>query len=130
MTSSRVVVLATLMFSVAACGGYSAPFTATAPSPAPAPTPGGVASSVVIPAGAETLGNRAYSPDNLSVAAGSTVTWTNTDAIAHTSTSDGRTWNSQTILPGGTFSFTFQNAGTFTYHCTIHPGMIGTVVVQ
>jgi plastocyanin len=118
------------MLSVAACGGYAAPPTSTAPSPAPAPTAGGVVSSVAIPGGAETLGNRAYSPDSLSVATGSTVTWTNTDVIAHTSTSDGNAWNSQTILPGGRFSFTFQTAGTYTYHCTIHPGMVGTVMVQ
>lgn len=130
MSSSRFVVLAAFVLSFAACGGYSAPSTSTAPSPAPAPTPGGVASSVAIVTGAETLGNRAYSPDTLSVAAGSTVTWTNTDAIAHTSTSDGNAWNSQTILPGGKFSFTFQNAGTYSYHCSIHPGMVGTVVVQ
>jgi plastocyanin len=32
--------------------------------------------------------------------------------------------------PGGRFTFTFQNAGTFRYHCTIHPGMVGTVVVR
>jgi plastocyanin len=92
--------------------------------------PGGTASTVAIPSGAESLGNRAYSPDNLSVAVGSTVTWTNTDLVAHTSTSDRSGWDSGTVQPGGRFSFTFQNAGTFAYHCTIHPGMVGTVVVQ
>ena len=63
-------------------------------------------------------------------AAGTTVTWTNTDAVAHTSTSDLPGWNSGVVAPGGQFSFAFQTAGTFAYHCTIHPGMVGTVVVH
>jgi plastocyanin len=80
--------------------------------------------------GASTLGNRAYTPDDLEIAVGTTVTWTNTDSVDHTSTSDGSGWNSGSIAPGGQFSFAFQSAGTFSYHCAIHPGMIGTVVVR
>jgi len=56
--------------------------------------------------------------------------WTNNDTIAHTSTADGGAWNSGTIAAGGTFSRTFTAAGSFPYHCAIHPGMIGTVTVQ
>jgi plastocyanin len=69
-------------------------------------------------------------PDDLNVAVGTTVTWTNTDSVAHTSTSDEAGWNSGSIAPAGQFSVAFQNAGTFSYHCTIHPGMVGTVVVR
>jgi plastocyanin len=69
-------------------------------------------------------------PDELNVTTGTTVTWMNTDRTSHTSTSDESGWNSGTIAPGGRFTFTFQNAGTFRYHCTIHPGMVGTVVVR
>jgi len=69
-------------------------------------------------------------PDDVTIAAGATVTWTNSDSVAHTSTSDASGWNSGTIAPGGRFSFTFQTPGTFSYHCAIHPGMIGTVVVR
>jgi plastocyanin len=76
------------------------------------------------------LGNRAYAPDDLTVASGTTVTWTNNDSIAHTSTSDGSGWNSGLVAPGGQFSLTLQTPGTFSYHCTIHPGMVGTVVVR
>jgi plastocyanin len=64
------------------------------------------------------------------VTVGTTVTWTNADAVSHTSTSDASGWNSGTIPPGGRFSFAFQSAGTFAYRCTIHPGMVGTVVVR
>jgi plastocyanin len=79
---------------------------------------------------AATLGDRAYAPDVVNVAVGDTVTWTNTDSISHTSTSDATGWDSGIVAPGREFSFAFQSAGTFRYHCTIHPGMIGTVVVR
>jgi plastocyanin len=61
---------------------------------------------------------------------GTTVTWRNTDSTSHTSTSNATGWNSGIIAPGGQFSFAFQAAGTFPYRCTIHPGMVGSVVVR
>jgi len=79
---------------------------------------------------ASTLTNTAFAPDAVDVAAGSMVTWTNTDGVAHTSTSDARVWDSGIVPPGGQFSVAFPTAGTFHYHCAIHPGMIGTVVVH
>jgi plastocyanin len=85
---------------------------------------------VTIPTGAEVLGNRAFAPDDVTIATGTTLTWTNTDAVAHTATSDSSAWNSGAIAPGGRYSFTFETPGTFAYHCTIHPGMVGTVVVR
>jgi plastocyanin len=69
-------------------------------------------------------------PDELSVTVGTTVTWMNTDSVVHTSTSDAAGWNSGTVAPGAQFSVAFQTAGTFPYHCSIHPGMVGTVVVR
>ena len=126
-----------LMFTVACGGGYSSPSTTPSPVPAPAPAPpspsaapAASSSSVAIPVGASTLGNRAFMPDDLDVAAGTTVTWTNTDSVAHTSTSDATGWDSGTVAPGGRFSFAFQTPGTYRYHCAIHPGMVGTVVVR
>ena len=76
------------------------------------------------------LTTTAYSPNPTTVAVGTTVIWTNGDNTAHTTTSDGNVWNSGSLNPGSTFSFMFNTAGTFTYHCTIHPGMVGSVVVQ
>jgi plastocyanin len=71
-------------------------------------------------------------PNPITIASGSTITWTNTDTIAHTSTSTdaGAVFDSGSIAAGAKFSFTFQNKGTFAYHCTIHAGMVGTIVVQ
>jgi plastocyanin len=131
MLSLRLVVVsAILMFAIACGGGDATPPTTPSPTPSPAPTPGGASSSVSIPAGAASLGNRAYAPDDLNVAVGTTVTWMNTDSISHTSTSDVTGFDSGIVAPGGEFSFAFQTAGTFTYHCAIHPGMVGTVVVR
>ena len=132
MISIRLALIAAISIGAIACGSdYSSPST---PSPTPAPTPapvtGGPSSSVTIPMGASVLGNRAFSPGDLDVAVGTTVTWMNTDSVAHTSTSNASGWDSGTIAPGRQFSFTYQTAGTFPYHCAIHPGMVGTVVVR
>jgi plastocyanin len=81
-------------------------------------------------ANAQNKGANSYSPNPIAVTVGGTVTWTNTDAIAHTSTSDTGVWNSGTIAAGASFTATFTTAGTFTYHCNFHPGMVGTVMVQ
>lgn len=129
MLSLRLVVVSGVLMSAIACGGdYSSP--PASPSPTPAPAPGTPSSSVTIPMGASTLGNKAFAPDDVNVAAGATVTWMNTDAVSHTSTSDASGWDSGVVAPGGQFAVAFQTPGTFRYHCAIHPGMIGTVVVR
>jgi plastocyanin len=74
-----------------------------------------------------------FVPDPITITVGTTVTWTNvTTNIPHTTTSDTPgIWDSGTVNPGGTFSFTFNTPGTFGYHCTFHQslGMVGTITV-
>lgn len=123
----RLTAVAAILVVATGCGGYSSSSPA---SPSVTPPPGGPSSSVTIPVGAESLGNRAFMPDDLDVAVGTTVTWMNTDSVSHTSTSNATGWNSGIVPPGGQFSFAFPSAGTFAYHCAIHPGMVGTVVVH
>ena len=108
------------------CGSpsYSGP---SSPSPMPAP---GSAASVSIVAGSSTLTNAAYAPNPVTVPVGGTVTWMNNDSVPHTSTGADGAWNSGSIAPGGQYSKAFAAAGTFSYRCTIHPNMIGTVRVQ
>jgi plastocyanin len=131
MLSIRLIALSGIVACAIACGGgYSTPSPSPSPLPSPTPPAGGSSSSIVIPAGASALGNRAFSPDDITVAAGTTVTWTNTDSVAHTSTSNVDGWNSGIVGPSAQFSFTFPTAGTFEYHCAIHPGMVGTVTVR
>jgi plastocyanin len=64
--------------------------------------------------------------------AGQTVTWVNCeeDATSHTSHANDETWSSPLLSPGTTFSHTFDQAGTFDYHCDPHPFMTGRVVVE
>lgn len=69
-----------------------------------------------------------YSPRTVTVNVGDTVTWTNSDAQAHTATGSG--WNTGDLGNGESGSITFQSAGTFDYMCGIHPAMTGTVIVR
>src|SRR5215216_4202230 len=71
-----------------------------------------------------------FDPDQLSVAPGTTVTWVNEGQAPHTTTADDGTWDSGTLQPGEDFSFTFDQQGTYTYHCSIHPDMTASVKVS
>ena len=79
-----------------------------------------------------TMQNNVFSPSSITVPVNSTVTWTNKDGYAHTvtSTSSNEQYDSGNINAGSTFNHKFSTAGTFTYKCTIHSGMTGTVTVQ
>ena len=73
-----------------------------------------------------------YSPDPESVTVGQTVAWRNNNGTAHTATADnGTAFGTGTISPGSASAkVAMNNVGSFTYHCTIHPGMTGTLVVR
>jgi plastocyanin len=87
------------------------------------PTPSGNPNAV-------TIQNSAFNPSTLSVKVGTTVTWTNQDSIAHTVTSDsGNELDSGPIPSGQNYSHTFNAAGNFSYHCSIH-NMKAQVVVE
>src|SRR5215471_2456607 len=121
---SVVVILVTTILT--ACGGYSSP---SSPSGTPTTAPAG-STTVTIASGASTQATTAFGTNPLTISTGTTISWFNNDNVAHTSTSDGSQWSSGNIAPGGRFDFTFQSTGRFTYHCQIHPNMIGTIVVQ
>ena len=71
----------------------------------------------------------AFQPPTITIPAGSTIRWTNLDPASHTSTSDTGVWDSGTLTHNQQFSFTFTTPGTYTYYCTIHPFMTGTITV-
>jgi plastocyanin len=77
-------------------------------------------------------GSNSFSPATATVTVGQTVSWHNTDAITHTSTESGiALWDTQNIAPGATSAPIHMNtAGTFAYHCAIHPTMTGSLVVN
>jgi plastocyanin len=76
------------------------------------------------------LDNFSFGPTTLTVAVGTTVTWTNRDDIPHTVVSTDSVFKSKVLDTDEQFSYTFAKAGTFPYFCSIHPHMTGKVVVQ
>jgi plastocyanin len=77
-----------------------------------------------------TIVNFAFSPATLNVQVGRTVTWTNQDSTTHRVASDSGVFDSGNLVQSATFSYTFNNAGTFAYHCAIHTYMTGNIVVK
>ncbi len=74
--------------------------------------------------------NFSFTPGALSIKAGTKVTWVNNDTVAHTVTADsGNLFDSNTLVPGQVFSFTFSAPGSVAYHCAIHPMMKGIITV-
>ena len=117
----------------------STPATTSAPSSTvpvndpfdPVPPPGANATAHV------SIVDFGFSPATVTVAAGTTVTWTNTGAAIHSVTSNSGAFDSSPtcpagpcIDPGSSYSHRFDQAGTFAYHCKVHPNMTGTVVVN
>jgi amicyanin len=85
------------------------------------------------PASAEVkIDNFSFAPPTLTVTVGTTVTWTNRDDIPHTvvSTDDPKAFKSKVLDTDEKFSYTFTKAGTYSYFCSVHPKMTGSVVVK
>jgi plastocyanin len=76
-----------------------------------------------------TIAGFAFHPASVTVTAGDTIAWTNEDPASHTVTADDGSFDTGTLAKGTSGSHTFATAGTFAYHCTIHPTMTGTVTV-
>jgi len=76
-----------------------------------------------------TIDNFTFSPAEVKVKVGDTVTWTNHDDIPHTVVSAGK-FRSKAMDTDGTFSFTFTAAGEYKYFCSLHPHMTGTIKVE
>ena len=77
--------------------------------------------------------NFAFAPAETRIGVGGTVTWVNCESAgveSHTSTADAGQWSSPSLAPGSVFSHTFTQPGTYTYHCTPHPSMTASVVVE
>ena len=114
------------------------PVTTTPPATTQTPAP---SSSTQQPAQSGTntaaekvaIQNFAFTPSSITVKVGTTVTWTNSDSVAHTVTADTSSSDgpaSGSLASGDTYSFTFKKAGTYAYHCAVHPHMTGTVIVN
>jgi plastocyanin len=87
---------------------------------------------VSITSGASTKTTTAFSPNPFtrSLATSGQVTWVNSDGITHTVVSDLPLFDSGNVPAGDTYTFVFSAPGTYAYHCSIHPNMVGTIVID
>ncbi len=116
-----VALLAALPLAFACSNKKSYPTGASPVDSTRTPNPPPAAVSV-------TIKDFSFSPGTLTIAKGTTVKWTNAGPSTHTVTS--ATFDSGNInAPNGTFSHTFATAGTYAYHCSIHPNMTGSITV-
>lgn len=137
------------VLALAACSGgatptlppapaSAAPTTAATAEPTPAPTPEPTAEP---PAAACTPGSAAgdvavaiqdftFNPAEISASVGQTVSFTNNDAAPHTATLDEGSCTTPNLSQGLASGLTFSAAGTYPFHCKIHPSMTGTITVS
>jgi plastocyanin len=116
--------LVPLVLAVAACSGSATPVpAATAAAPAATSAPAAAGDTV-------TIANFSFQPATITVPVGTTVTWTNDDSASHTVTADDGSFTSESLGQGATFTRAFPAAGTFAYHCRIHPSMTAVVTVR
>jgi plastocyanin len=129
------------VLSLAACGGSDSDTTSESPAPsteesaapaesesqsgenAPAPSGEAVRSEKV------TISGFQYDPETVTIQAGGKVIWQNEDSTEHTATLDDGSFTTGALAEGKLKSESFKTAGTYTYHCEIHPQMKGTVEV-
>jgi plastocyanin len=121
VSSLACIALLTLLVISAGCS------SSQAPSPAAPAQPASTGGNTV------TMKNFAFDPPALTVKSGTAVTWVNQDSATHTVVSDTgspESFSSEPLSTGGTYTRTFTVPGTYSYHCSIHPSMKGTVTVQ
>lgn len=76
------------------------------------------------------IDNFSFTPREVTVKEGSTITWVNHDDVPHTVVSKDQKFRSKALDTNDQFSFTFTNAGTYVYFCSVHPIMVGKVIVK
>lgn len=115
-----------LIGSVAATGLLAACGSDSSSAPASSPATSGAGHPV-------TIKGFAFAPADVTVPVGTAVTWTNQDSTLHTATSvqgAPAAFDSGNLDSGKSYTYTFAAAGKYSYHCSIHSNMLGTVTVQ
>jgi plastocyanin len=134
LSLSRVAVCGLVVFLGAGCGA-SLPGGASTNTPAAVNQPAGnqTADDNAGATGekrAITITGSVFNPAGVAVKSGTTVTWTNQDPMPHTVTADDKSWTSEELKTGDSFSHTFTAVGTAYYHCKIHPEMKASVTTE
>ena len=124
-------ILAITLLMLASCAVQQTQPAPTQPTPAAAPQE---KMNNGISAGGDTatvkIKEYKFTPADLHIKAGTTVTWVNQDPVQHNIVSDDKTLQSPTLEQGDSWTHTFNTPGTFSYTCGIHPGMKGSVTVE
>jgi len=96
------------------------------------PSLGKVTNVTIVPGSAISPNSTGFTPSVVTVVLGvnNTVMWTNADSVPHTVTANDGSFSSGNMNPGDTYVLTFTSAGNYTYHCSYHPWMKGTIVVK
>jgi plastocyanin len=127
-----------MILLLSACGGTTSANgnnSGNGTTPVATNTPAGSGSGTTVMIMTDSSNPFAFSPTTLTIKAGTTVVWKNVTSVAHTVTSDdGKSFDSGSSNPiapqSGTYSFKFATPGTYAYHCTFHPFMKATIIVQ
>ena len=129
MSRALLALLATTALLAAGCGGDDG---ASESSPAPAPTSGSDSGSGSGSANTVVMKDIKFVPEQITVKAGTAITWTNEDSAPHdvVNAEDGQEPKSDLFGKGETYEFTPSEPGTIEYLCTVHPGMTGTITVE
>jgi plastocyanin len=116
---------------VAGCGGGGAGSSSTTGSTAASGSTSAAGGGAAVSAAKVDISDFAYDPETITVKAGGTVTWTNDDSAEHTATADDHsTFDTGTLNQGDSKKVTLDKPGTYTYVCSFHAFMHGTVVVE
>lgn len=122
---------ASAVVGLAACGGTTA--ASAPPGGTPAAAAVGVAGANVGAASVKisATGQLSFDPAMQTAHVGDIIQWTNTGSVEHTVSFDSQpSLSDPSLQPGGIWEVKFTTAGTYTYHCNIHPSMVGTIVVS
>lgn len=118
-----VIVLVAFYFIGSKTGKISSPGQSLFSTPAPKENE--VRENYVV-----TIENQSFNPTNSIIKAGETVSFVNQSQADHNVIADDKSFSTGVIKPSNETTITFNNPGTFSYHCTLHPSMVGTIVVE
>ena len=122
--SNMFMTVGVLLLTAASLGAASAETPAAARVTSPSVAGADAAPPIVI------ARDFMFAPGTITIKAGASVTWKNTDDEPHTIVSDTGLFRSGALDTNESFSFRFDKPGTYHYACSIHPRMVGTIVVQ
>ena len=117
---NTVLILSIMLFVFGGCSNDS---TSSYGSTTPPPSGGGTTNTI-------NMAGNVFSPSTMTIAKGTTITWTNNSGVTHTSTSNTSVWDTGDIAAGASKTTTFNTSGSFPFHCKYHSMMTGTITVN